>query len=135
MADTSFKALGEKSTEFEGFDTFPVSDSLATVTMESDEVTALCPVTEQPDWYRVKFVYAPNRKGLESKTFKLYVQSFRQNGMMCEKLADKMLQDLVAALNPVWGMVVLEQKPRGGVKIVAEARYGKSDSPLIRRPR
>ncbi len=119
---SEFKALGNKVTKFQGFETFEKPKNILIVTLESDEVTALCPITEQPDWYTVRVTYSAIDKCLESKSFKLYVQSFRDKGMFVEALASQMADDIFAALSPKSVSVDIIQKPRGGVTIIASAR-------------
>jgi len=72
-----FKALGKKVIEFQGLETFPAPDLCDLVVMTSDEVTAVCPVTNQPDLYTVEIRYKPYNLCLESKSLKYYLQSFR----------------------------------------------------------
>jgi 7-cyano-7-deazaguanine reductase len=89
--------------------------------MVSDEVAAVCPVTGQPDWYTVSIDYLPNTLCLESKSLKLYLQSFRNHGIFCEAFAETIANDLYEALAPQWVNVIVEQKPRGGITITARA--------------
>ncbi len=112
------RALGRKVTDFKGFDTFPAPKGVSSVKCVSDEVTAVCPVTGQPDWYTVEIVYNPHKLCVESKTLKLYLQSFRNAGHFCENFSAIIAKDLQAALLcPV--SVKVTQKPRGGVAIIA----------------
>lgn len=115
------KYLGTTKNEFEGFDTIDF-DRQMDVEYKSDEVTALCPKTGQPDWYVVQ-IMLNGMKGLESKSLKLYLQSFRNQGIYCESFACRILDDVVAAVEPESAYVIVEQKPRGGVSIRAEADY------------
>lgn len=85
----------------------------------SDEVTALCPVTTQPDWYTVTVKYYPKALCLESKTLKLYFHSLRNQGMFCEDLATKIASDIAKAIKPISIHVTIVQKPRGGISITA----------------
>lgn len=119
-----FKVLGNKVPEFTGFETFFKPENITTVNMESNEVTALCPVTGQPDQYRVGISYAPNELCLESKTLKLYLQSFRMKGLFCEKFASTIADDIFKILKPKGVSVVVVQTPRGGVSIIANASKG-----------
>jgi 7-cyano-7-deazaguanine reductase len=125
MAELQFKALGQTVRQpSRMLDTFPKPAGLATVTMESEEVTSLCPVTGQPDWETVTIEYAPDSSCIESKSLKLYLWSFREEGVFCEALAAQIAQDIAAACQPFWVEVAVSQKPRGGVKLVAKARVG-----------
>ncbi len=120
-----FEALGN---EVRGprrkLETFSKPAGVTRITMESDEVTSLCPVTGQPDWGTVIIEYAPRDLCIESKSLKLYLWSFREEGIFCEALADRIATDVFAACRPFWCRATVVQKPRGGVKItsVAEKR-------------
>jgi len=113
-------ALGSTVREFRGFDTFPKPDGVTDVVIASSEVTAVCPVTGQPAQYRVKIAYWPIDQCLESKSLKLYLQSFRNEGVFCEALAARIANDTGLALSCAVE-VVIEQTPRGGVGIEATA--------------
>jgi 7-cyano-7-deazaguanine reductase len=137
MASTSKKpagninALGKRVTRFQGFDTFPTPPGVTSVECISDEVTSNCPVTEQPDWYVVKIVYVPEKLCVESKTLKLYLQSYRNQGLFCEAFAAKIASDLSKKLD-CYVEVSVTQKPRGGVSIVGHAVFDKGEP--IRAP-
>ena len=89
--------------------------------MTSDEVTAVCPITGQPDMYTVTIAYDAGALCLESKSVKLYFMQFRQHGHFCEALAVLIRDDAAAALQVPRErvQVTLRQKPRGGITIVA----------------
>lgn len=123
MDELEFKALGKTvRTPSKNLDVFPKPDGVETVVMESDEVTSLCPVTGQPDWETVTIEYAPDQFCIESKSLKLYLWSFREEGVFCEALAAQIARDISEACHPFWVEVTVTQKPRGGIKIVAKAR-------------
>ena len=120
------KYLGVSGAAFSGFDTFSVASGVQQVTMSSDEVTALCPVTGQPDLYTVEIAYRPDRLALESKSVKLYLQSFRNEGIFCESFASRIAHDVQDAIDAFSVDVHVTQKPRGGITIVAHARVERS---------
>jgi len=120
----TFKALGRKVTKFEGFETFQRPIGIERVICTSDEVTATCPVTSQPDWYVVTIDYQPRKLCVESKTLKLYLQSFRDSGLFCEAFAAQIADEIFEAVKPKQIIVTVTQKPRGGVSIIATARKG-----------
>lgn len=122
MKSSDYKALGKHITTFDGFDTFPCPPDIEEVTMTSDEVTALCPVTRQPDWYTVTIEYKPDTLCIESKSLKLYLQSFRNDGLFCEAFAARIAEDISEAIKPTSCRVTVMQKPRGGVTITAVAQ-------------
>ena len=100
-------------------DTVPWShgDRDAVVEFTTDELTATCPVTGQPDFYDLKLSYRPKERLLESKAMKLYLWGFRDEGAFAEDLAATLLEDLVAACEPAEMTVDLTQRVRGGLQI------------------
>lgn len=95
----------------------------AIVEFSTDELTAICPVTGQPDFYELKLSYRPGSRLLESKAMKLYLWSFRDRGMFAEDMAATLLANLAAACDPVEMTVDLTQKVRGGLKIRTVVRH------------
>jgi 7-cyano-7-deazaguanine reductase len=89
--------------------------------MTSDELTAVCPVTGQPDMYVATLEYWPGPLCIESKSLKLYLNTFRDEGHFAEALAVKIRDDTAAALQlPADKVrVTLRQKSRGGITITA----------------
>jgi 7-cyano-7-deazaguanine reductase len=96
-----------------------------TVTLETDEFTCVCPVTGQPDFASLTIEYVPDRKIVESKSLKLYLESFRNEGVFHEHVTNTILDDLVKALAPRWCVVRGEFAARGGIAITVEAEYRK----------
>ncbi len=109
----------------EQLDTVPWyhGDTDATVEFSTDELTAICPVTGQPDFYELKLTYRPRSRLLESKAMKLYLWGFREKGMFAEDMAASLLKDLVAVCDPVEMTVDLTQQVRGGLKIRTVVRH------------
>jgi 7-cyano-7-deazaguanine reductase len=95
------------------------------VTLRTDEFTCVCPATGQPDFARLTLQYIPDRKIVESKSLKLYLWSFRNQGVFHEHAANAILDDLVKALAPRWCKVTADFAVRGGVSISIEAEHGK----------
>ena len=87
-----FKALKPKKEEFYGLERFPRPAGVREVVMETSEVTALCPVTGQPDWDTVSIRYIPRQWCLESKSLKLYLQQYRNEGIFAEELANRIAE-------------------------------------------
>jgi len=118
---TDFVALGQPGSDhYAGLETFP-NPGVTRVEMISDELTAVCPVTEQPDLYVARMEYWPGELCLESKSLKLYLSGYRNERHFCEALAVKIRDDLAQALRlpPEKVRVTLEQKARGGIVIRA----------------
>ena len=119
--ETDFVALGQAGSEaFAGLETFP-NPGVSHVEMTSDELTAVCPVTGQPDLYVATLEYWPGPLCIESKSLKLYLNGFRDEGHFCEALAVRIRDDAAEALQlPADKVrVTLRQKSRGGITITA----------------
>lgn len=121
--------LGSKARPSKRLETFPNHhpDRRYVVRLESDEFTCVCPATEQPDFATITVEYVPNRKILESKSFKLYLWSYRDQGVFHEHVTNKILDDLVEALEPHWCRVRGAFNVRGGIGITVEAEHGEKD--------
>ncbi len=122
MAEYRFEALGRKaSAPARRLETFPAPAHVKKVVLESDEVTSLCPVTGQPDWETIRIEFEPDAWCIESKSLKLYLWSFREEGAFCEELAARIARDVHEAARPRRTTVTVTQKPRGGITIAATA--------------
>ena len=97
------------------------------ITLKTSEFTCVCPATGQPDFADLTVRYIPDGKIVESKSFKLYVWSYRNEGVFHEHVTNVILDDLVAALEPRWCEVVMDFGVRGGVTITIQAEYKKED--------
>jgi 7-cyano-7-deazaguanine reductase len=120
---TDFVALGQPGSEvYGGLETFP-NPGVARVEMTSDELVSICPITGQPDMYLATIAYDAQRACIESKSLKLYLMQFRNEGHFCEALAVRIRDDVASALElPVEAVTVtLRQKARGGIAITATA--------------
>jgi len=93
------------------------------VTLKTDEFTCVCPATGQPDFAALTIRYIPDQRILESKSLKLYLWSYRNQGVFHEHVSNVILDDLVAALAPRWCEVVAEFAVRGGIAITVQAEY------------
>lgn len=118
-----FTALGHAGSEhYAGLETFP-NPGVSLVDLTSDELTAVCPITGQPDFYLASIEYSPDQLCLESKSLKLYLATYRNEGAFCEALAVRIRDDVAEALqlDASRVTVTLEQKARGGITITATA--------------
>ena len=118
-----FVALGHPGSErYAGLETFE-NPGVTRVEMTSDELTAVCPVTAQPDMYVARIQYDAQRLCLESKSLKLYLARYRNEGAFCEALAVRIRDDIAEALELETRdvTVTLTQKARGGITITATA--------------
>ena len=109
------------------------------IKMECDEFTSLCPVggietdareLEQlqggaPDFGTIHITYVPSKVCIELKSLKLYLWSFRNDGIFYERAVNRILDDLANACKPRWMEVVGDFNVRGGIKSIVTARFGK----------
>lgn len=121
--EQQFVALGHAGSDaYAGLETFP-NPGVERVELVSDELTAVCPITAQPDFYVARIAYRPDALCLESKSLKLYLARFRNEGAFAEALAVQIRDDVAAALQleAAAVTVTLTQKARGGITITATA--------------
>jgi 7-cyano-7-deazaguanine reductase len=88
------------------------------------EFTCLCPKTGQPDFAELKLEYIPDERCVELKALKLYVWSFRDEGAFHEDVTNRILNDLVKALEPRFIRLTADFNVRGGIytRVTAEHR-------------
>ncbi len=121
--------LGQKTTQpSKNLETFPNRHPNRdyTITLTTDEFTCVCPATGQPDFAKITIRYIPDQRIVESKSLKLYLWSYRNEGVFHEHVTNVILDDLVAALDPRWCQVVAEFSVRGGIAITVQAEHTKS---------
>lgn len=94
-----------------------------TVTFRSEEFTSLCPKTGQPDFGTITIRYVPGERCIESKSLKLYLFSYRNEGTFMETLTNRILDDLTAACHPLEMEVIGDFAARGGITISVTAAY------------
>lgn len=83
--------------------------------MEIPEFTCLCPKTGQPDFATLILDYIPDKKCVELKSLKLYIWSYRDEGVFHEAVTNKILDDLVAVLKPRYVRLSARFYVRGGI--------------------
>jgi 7-cyano-7-deazaguanine reductase len=92
---------------------FPERDY--TIDIVCPEFTSVCPRTGQPDFGTLTFTYTPGQKCVELKSLKLYLQSYRNEGIFYEHATNTILDDLVAIVQPRRMKLVARFTPRGGI--------------------
>jgi len=101
----------------------PTPGQTLSVTLVCSEFTCRCPVTNQPDWATIEIEYEPNYWLVESKSMKLYLETYREEGIFHEYLAQKILDDFTRQIEPVTCRVTANFNTRGGIAISATADY------------
>ena len=125
--------LGGQAKPSKQLEAFPnrTPDRMYLVTLETSEFTCLCPKTGQPDFATIRVQYVPDKKIVESKSFKLYLWSYRNEGAFHEHVINRILDDLVISLDPHWMRVSGVFNIRGGIGITVEAEHTKTEQARI----
>lgn len=116
----------------------PYADRDYEIHMDCNEFTSLCPLggiesdAEElallkggaPDFGIIRITYVPAELCIELKSLKLYLWSFRNDGIFYERAVNRILDDLAGAVKPKWMKVVGDFNLRGGIKSIITATYG-----------
>jgi len=94
-----------------------------TIEIVCPEFTSLCPKTGQPDFGTITFTYTPADRCVELKSLKLYLQRFRDQGVFYEHVVNQLLDDFVAACQPVRCRIAGAFTPRGGITTTVTCIY------------
>ena len=94
------------------------------IRLQVPEFTCLCPLTGQPDFGHLFIDYVPDRRCVELKSLKLYVWSFRNEGVFHEAVTNRILDELAGATQPRFMRVTAKWFVRGGIftNVVVEHR-------------
>lgn len=90
------------------------------IDIELPEFMAKCPRSGYPDFATIKLKYIPNKKVIELKALKLYINSFMFREISHENSANEIFDTLYEKLQPKWMKVIADFKPRGNVHTVIE---------------
>jgi 7-cyano-7-deazaguanine reductase len=125
---TGLTILGKKAKPGKKLEAFPNRSPhrYYLVSLETDEFTCLCPITGQPDFAAIRVEYVPDKRIIESKSFKLYIWSFRNEGHFHEHVINIILDDFIKAVDPHWCRITGEFNMRGGITISVEAEHIKT---------
>jgi 7-cyano-7-deazaguanine reductase len=93
------------------------------IRFDCPEFTCLCPKTGQPDFATIRIRYTPNERCVELKSLKLYLWSYRDTGAFHEAVTNKILDDIVRAIQPKRLVVEGDFLVRGGIHTVVEVRH------------
>ncbi|MEQ1904734.1 MAG: preQ(1) synthase [Pirellulaceae bacterium] len=105
---------------------FPHRDYV--IEINCPEFTSVCPKTGQPDFGELQFSYVPEKKCVELKSLKIYLQSFRNKGIFYENVTNSILDDFVAVVQPRRVVVTANFTPRGGISSTIICEYESSKS-------
>ena len=93
------------------------------INFTSTEFTAICPFSDFPDFATLNIRYVPNRRCIELKSLKLYINSFREIKIFHEHVVNRILEDLVTACDPLELYIEGDFNVRGNIKTVITASY------------
>lgn len=82
----------------------------------AEEFTSVCPKTGHPDFGTVTLRYVAASKCIELKSLKLYLQSFRNEGLFFEAATNQIADDLLTAIQPRWMVIETNWRGRGGIR-------------------
>src|SRR5262245_29052875 len=91
------------------------------INFEIPEFTAICPFSDFPDFATIKLDYVPNERCIELKSLKLYINSFRSVKIFHEHVVNKIVEDFVAACDPLRVDLCGDFNIRGNIKTVIRA--------------
>jgi len=94
-----------------------------TIEIVCPEFTSVCPKTGQPDFGTLTFLYVPDKKCVELKSLKLYLQQFRNQGIFYENITNRILDDFVATVQPRSVKLTAAFTPRGGISTTVVVNY------------
>lgn len=95
------------------------------VEFEIPEFTAICPFSDFPDFATLRLKYVPNERCIELKSLKLYINSFRHLKIFHEHVVNVIIEDFVAACDPLRVELEGDFNIRGNIKTVVRASYRK----------
>ena len=125
QVDPTQSTLGLSSKKMEAFPNHD-TDRFFLVSLHTDEFTCLCPMTGQPDFATITVKYIPDKLVVESKSYKLYLWSYRNEGAFHEHVVNTILDDLVKLLDPHYCKVIGDFNVRGGIDITVETEFCKT---------
>lgn len=102
----------------------PSPHRLYAVRFDIPEFTCLCPRSGFPDFATIRIRYQPKDLIVELKSLKLYANGYRDVPISHEEVANRILDDLVALLDPHWMKVVADFNVRGNIKTVVVTEHG-----------
>ena len=94
------------------------------ISIELPEFTCQCPFSGYPDFAVLKLRYQPDKKVIELKSIKLFVNSFRNKKISHEDAANQILDELIKACDPSWMQLDADFNPRGNVHTIIKVVHG-----------
>lgn len=121
QAIKSADSVSREMIEVEDYEYHDVRD--ASIVIEHTEFTSLCPRTGLPDFGTITIRYTPNKKIIELRSLKFYLLQYRNVGIFYEHVINKILDDLIAVVEPIHMEIKGEFNIRGGISTTTKAVY------------
>lgn len=99
-----------------------------TISLTIPEFTCLCPRSGFPDFATFRIRYIPDRKIVELKSLKLYINGYRDVPISHEDAANTVLNELIRLLDPRWIEVEADFNVRGNIKAIITASYSQKEN-------
>lgn len=120
---TDVKALRKKLPKLETFRLESQAPGEHWIEVSSPEFTAICPFSEWPDFGTVTLEYVPDKVCMELKSFKLYINAFRDVKIFHETVTEVIFADFLVAVRPKKARITVDMNVRGNVKTVCRKSY------------
>jgi 7-cyano-7-deazaguanine reductase len=128
---TAEHAAAGLDAKFPEIETWPNQFPGYEIVIDDPEFTSVCPKTGLPDFGVITLRYQPDKLCLELKSYKEYLQSYRNLGIFQENIVNRVLEDVVRWAKPVWAEVKGDFRPRGGISTTVVAKWPRAKG---RRP-
>ncbi len=102
----------------------PNPERIYEISIDLPEFTCKCPFSGYPDFAIIRLIYQPNKKVIELKSIKLYINSFRDKKISHEEVTNQILNDLICSCDPHWIKIEADFNPRGNVHMVVNVSHG-----------
>lgn len=101
----------------------PASHRDYTIDLSYPEFTCKCPRTGYPDFATISLTYIPDESICELRSFKLYLNRYRDSYVFHEAVTNQILDDFVAVIAPRQAAIVADWNVRGNLKTIVRAEY------------
>ena len=98
------------------------------ISIDFPEFTCKCPFSGYPDFATLRIIYQPNKKVLELKAIKLYLNSYREKKVSHEEVINNIIDDFVEVSDPKWMQLEADFNPRGNVHTIIRVCHGKRNN-------
>jgi 7-cyano-7-deazaguanine reductase len=93
------------------------------ITITNPEFTCLCPRSGYPDFAILELAYIPDKYCLELKSYKLFINKYRDRGIFHEQVVNEILEELVKVVKPRYMSIKGDFNPRGNIHTVVQAEF------------